>query len=102
MKKLPLKTRILQYAIEKKQPFKIPELVEVMSKEYTGERFCNAKHIEKLILSFCGVSVMRPCKYTYDENGRLDVSYELTEFGKDKAKYIPGSEEHERAKVFQF
>lgn len=100
--KLPLKTRILQYTIEKNQPFKIGELTEAMSKEYPGERFCNKKHIELLILSFCGVAMMKPCNYEYDENGELDVTYELTDFGREKIKYIPGSKEHEKAKVFQF
>lgn len=102
MRKLPLKTRILQYAIEKDAPFTIEELQKEMSKEYPGERFCNEKYIDRLVLSCCGVKVMEPIDINYDDNNNLQISYQITNFGKSYKKMIPGNPEHDRAKFFQF
>ena len=36
--KLPIKTRILEFAIERNKPFKAEELSEVLRVEYNGEK----------------------------------------------------------------
>ena len=47
--KLPIKTRILEMAIEKDGPFTSRELSEVLKKEYNNEK--NLEHIvQKLLL----------------------------------------------------
>ena len=43
---LPLKTRILQYAIERGTEFSLNDVMKDLKKEYEGERIFNKKQIE--------------------------------------------------------
>lgn len=88
--KLPLKVRILEYAIEKDSPFTIDEAMETISPEYEGERFCNYNFMEKLMRLFLGVNVLKEGHYELDENDNLHVEYQITDFGKGYYKNIPG------------
>lgn len=88
---LPLKTRILEYAINKDAPVTVDEITDALSKEYVGERFCNKKNIDKLIGTYCGVGVMEASKIEFDNNKQLDIEYVVTNFGKAYKRYIPDS-----------
>ena len=90
MTKLPLKVRILEYAIEKDAPFTIDELVEKLGPEYKGERFANYHFMEKLVRLNTGVNTMEDSKVWYDENGELKAEYVITDFGKSYERLIPG------------
>lgn len=92
--KLPLKVRILEYAIEKNSPFTIDEALHDISPEYADERFCNYKFMEKLMRLFLGVNVLKEGHYELDEKGELHVEYQITDFGKGYYASIPG---HEKA-----
>lgn len=87
---LPLKTRVLEYAIVENRPFTADELTEVLKKEYPGERFVNVKHIDDTINSYVGVGCMKPEVVEFDKNGDLYVEYMVTETGKKYLKRIPG------------
>ena len=69
--KLPIKTRILEYAIENDKPFTAEEISGVMKKEYEGEK------------TSCTANM-------FGERDELVVTYRVTEFGKKYEKYIPG------------
>lgn len=87
---LPLKTRILEYAILAEEPFTAEGLTEILKKEYPGERFCNEKHIDETIGSYCGVNFIEPAKLELKENNELYVEYRATETGKKYINRIPG------------
>ena len=89
MKQLPLKMRILEYAIEKNEPFKVSEVMDALADEFKNERFFNSKHVELLIGAYCGVCVMKAVNFQFDKNNNLDVDYIVTEFGKNYKKLIP-------------
>ena len=88
--KLPLKVRLLEYAIEKDAPFTASQALADIGPEYEGERFCNFKFMEKLMRLFLGVNVFKEGKYELDENDVLQVEYQITDFGKGYYKCIPG------------
>ncbi len=89
---LPLKTRILEYAIMEDRPLSTQEITEVLKKEFAGERFCNYKTIDTLLDAYCGVGVMKAEDIEFDENGELYVKYKVTGFGKSYERLIPGHE----------
>lgn len=89
MKQLPLKARILDYALKKGGTFRIDEVVQALCEEYKGERFCNPKHIEHYVYAYIGVGVMQGVDFQLDVNGNLVVDYGVTDFGKEYEKLIP-------------
>ena len=90
--KLPLKTRILEYAIMENRPVSAEEVTEALKKEYAGERFCNYKNIDTLLDAYCGVGVMKASDIYFDDDGKLVVKYEVTKFGQSYERLIPGHE----------
>lgn len=88
--KLPLKVRLLEYAIERGTTFTVNDALEAIGPEYEGERFCNYKFMEKLMRLFLGVGVFKEGSYELDENDVLQVEYQITDFGKNYYKNIPG------------
>ncbi len=88
--KLPIKTRILEYAIENDKPFTAEEISGVMKKEYEGEKTSCTANIERLLNTYCGVGVMDAVDVVFGERDELVVTYRVTEFGKKYEKYIPG------------
>lgn len=88
--KLPIKARILEYAIEQKKPFTASEIAEALQTEYPGEKTSSQKKIEKTLNTYCGVGVLRTTDIQFDENQELIVWYEVTDFGKGYEKMIPG------------
>ncbi|MGI6093885.1 MAG: hypothetical protein ACOYBL_00480 [Lachnospiraceae bacterium] len=80
--KLPIKTRVLEYAIEMDGCFRKEEIAKAMEAEYQGERTTTVKNIEKIIRTYCGVGIMRASDIALTEDGKLDITYEVTEFGK--------------------
>lgn len=88
--KLPIKTRILEYAIDLDKPFTAKEISDVMKKEYAGEKTSEPKNIERLLNTYCGVGVMDDVDVVFGENDQLIVTYQVTYFGKKYEKYIPG------------
>ncbi len=87
--KLPIKTRILEYAVEKDAPFTGLEVSEALKKEYNGERTTSVKNIEKQLDMYNRVAFL-DVKDVKLADGELIVTYQITEEGKKSAKYIPG------------
>lgn len=88
--KLPIKTRILEYAIEHDKLFTAKEISDVMIQEYNGEKTSRIKNVEKLLNTYCGVGVMDAVDVVFGENNELVATYKMTDFGKKYEKYIPG------------
>ncbi len=87
--KLPIKTRILEYAIEKNDIFTAQELSKVLKEEYNGEKTTSVKNIEKQLDMYSRVAFLET-KDVYLEDDELVVAYRITKIGKDSLKYIPG------------
>ena len=88
--KLPIKTRILELAIEKDGPFTSRELSEILKKEYNNEKTTTVKNIDKQIQAYCRVGFINDENVHLGEDNEPEVSYEVTEIGKNSLKYIPG------------
>lgn len=88
--KLPIKTRILEYAIEYNKPFTAEELAKVLSHEYPGEKTCEPKNITKQLDTYCGIGIMDAVDVSFGDNNELVVKFIVTNFGKCCEKYIPG------------
>ncbi len=88
--KLPIKTRILEYAIEKNAPFTSRQICEDLGKEYQGERTAQQKGINKQLDMYCRVGFLETGDVALDDNEELIVSYRITDAGKKSEKYIPG------------
>jgi hypothetical protein len=88
--KLPVKTRILEYAILKDGPFTAEEVSETLSKEYNGEKSTKPDNIGKQLDTYCRVGFIKSADVDFDNNNKLSVKYIITEAGKTNLKYIPG------------
>lgn len=88
--KLPIKTRILEYAIEKNEPFTSRQICEDLGKEYLGERTAKQKGIDKQLDMYCRVGFLETEDVALDGDEELVVSYKITDAGKKSEKYIPG------------
>ena len=88
--KLPIKTRILEWAIEKNAPFTTKDVASYLSKEYPGERTTTAKQIDKQLEMFSRVGMMKAVDVALDEADKLQVTYQITKTGRETEKYIPG------------
>lgn len=87
--KLPIKTRILELAIEWDRPFTAEDMQEILIKEYSGERTTALKEIDKQLEMYSRVGVMKTVEVKLDTQNQLQVAYMVTDAGKDSKKYIP-------------
>lgn len=85
---LPLKTRILQFAIERGQPFTLSDVFDGLIPEYDGERLFNRKTVEEYTEALLGVGFLKATNMSFDENGQLLIEYQATDYGKSREKYI--------------
>jgi len=92
-KQLPLKLRILEWALDYNKPFDAEDVYNGISDEYKGERFCNPKHVSRLIGAYCGNAIMDIAEYESEQSEEVQVKYRVTDFGKKAAKLIPGRNE---------
>ena len=83
--KLPIKTRILEYAVEKDAPFTAQELSEVLKSEYNNEKTTSVKNVEKQLDMYNRVGFLS-VKDIEKKDGELVVSYQITNSGKDSVK----------------
>lgn len=85
---LPLKTRILQYAMEQEKGITIESVMEKLEPEYGGERIFNKKIVTDYVDSFLGVGFMKAETVAFNEAGQLCISCAITEYGKTRKKYL--------------
>ena len=86
--KLPIKTRILQYAIQRDSAFTAKDVYNDLKDEYPGERFFNQKTVDDYVDSLIGVGFFDAAKLEFDENGELVIYCVVTEEGKSREKYM--------------
>ena len=86
---LPIKTRILEYAIEKDAPFTNQELSDILKVEYNNEKTTSLKNVEKQLDMYNRVAFLS-VKDVIEKDGELIVTYQITNSGKEALKYIPG------------
>lgn len=90
MSKLALKLRVFQWAAEQESPFSIDDIMKALKGEYGNERQFTEKRIDQYIQSFLGSCMMDVSSVAVDDNGKLRLSYMLTDFGRGRVKHIPG------------
>ena len=86
---LPLKTRILQYAIERGTEFSLNDVMKDLKKEYEGERIFNKKQIEEYFQYFVGVEFFTANRYDFDADGEIVTYCRVTDYGRQRSKYLP-------------
>ncbi len=85
---LPLKLRILQYAMDKKESVTVDEIMKVLASEYGGEKQFNAKRVTDYLDTFLGVQFMKADKVEFDKDNNLIIHYIITDYGLTRQKYI--------------
>lgn len=88
MMKLPLKTRILEYAIDCNTEFILQDVLDTLGPEYKGERLFNARQVEEYVDSYLGVGFLDSADMELDSKGGLLIRYKITDYGKERKKYI--------------
>lgn len=87
--KLPIKTRILELAIEWDHPFTAEDMQKILAKEYDGERTTALKEVDKQLEMYSRVAMMKVVDVAMNSQNELQVTYVVTGAGKDSKKYIP-------------
>ena len=85
--RLPVKTNLVRYAINKDAPFTVQEAYEELKKIYPNEKTCSLKLIDSWLLNIQGTGYIRRGDCYFDENGELIVYFEVTDYGKSCEKY---------------
>ncbi|MCH1981918.1 hypothetical protein MCG98_04955 [Ruminococcus sp. OA3] len=85
---LPLKTRILQYALLKEEDFTVDDIMKGIENEYKGERLFNKKLIEEYFQSFVGIGFFEESRLEFDNNGELITYCKATDYAKDRCKML--------------
>ena len=88
MAALPLKVRILQYAIEKGTSFTVDDVMNDLAAEYPDEKMFKKKLINEYIEAMIGVGFLKNDDLELDADGKLIVHAIVTEYGKERQKYI--------------
>ena len=86
--KLPLKTRILDYAIDFKKGFVVDDVMSALASEYNGERIFSRKQVEEYIDSYLGVGFLTAESTEFDAKGDLVIHCKVTDYGLSRKKYI--------------
>lgn len=86
--KLPLKTRILDYAIKKDDIITIEDIMKDLESEYGQESQFTKERLEEYLDSFLGINFLKPENLEFDENGTLRIYYKITDYGKSREKYF--------------
>jgi len=86
--KLPIKTRILQYAIQRDSEFTAADAYTDLHHEYPGEKFFSPKTVEEYVESLLGVGFLSASRTEFDSNGQLLIYCKATEYGKSRKKYM--------------
>lgn len=89
MADLPIKARVLEYYILNDRPISVEELSEALEEEYQGEKIVNVNNLERIILCYCRVGMLKPVGV--DALRRPEsLAYQVTESGKKELEFIPG------------
>ena len=89
MADLPVKARVLEYYILNDRPISAEELSEILEEEYRGEKTVSPENLEKIILCYCRVGMIKPVGLD-PLRGSESLLYQVTESGKEELEFIPG------------
>lgn len=87
---LPIKTRILQYALELGKSFNRYDVEKELSKEYPDKREFNLKTIDEYLNQLMVVGFITREKVEFDDNGDLLITFRATDYGQTRYKYVKG------------
>ena len=85
---LPIKTRILQYAIQLDDEFTAADAYRKLKDEYPSDRLFTMKTVEDYIDSLLGVGFLDATRTEFDGSGSLVIHGKVTGYGKSRAKYM--------------
>ena len=88
-KKLPIKTRVIEWCILNDRPVCAHELADILASEYPGEKSAGVKKIDNILDCYCRVGFMKPVGLD-EKDGDEGVQYQVTEAGKAELPYVPG------------
>lgn len=84
---LPFRFRVLHYASTKDE-FNYHDILKDLESEYAGEGQFNEQKMTLHTDSLAAVGMIEPVK-TELENGNLLITYKITDYGRDRLKYLP-------------
>jgi len=87
--KLPLRFRILHLLAVEKKPLTPDEIIEKLKAEYQGERQFTKKAVIGHLESMKAVALIEAVEVYLDKNGDLVEKFQISDFGKDRLKYLP-------------
>lgn len=85
---LPLRFRVLHYASQKDTVTYL-DLLRDLAEEYGGEGQFNKNMMLLHLDSLRAVGMLEEVDVKFDENGDLLVSYRITDYGRDRLRYLP-------------
>ncbi len=88
-RKLPLKFQVFQCVANASEPISANEIMELLRGDYGKERQFTKKRVELYLTALSCVSMIREVDVTFDSDGTLLVSYEISQLGKSRLKYLP-------------
>jgi hypothetical protein len=84
---LPMKSRILEYAIKQDRGITVEDAMSVLEPDYGKERMFNRKLVEEYFDAFVGVTFMKASDLAMDGDD-LKITYEMTDYGRSRGKYL--------------
>jgi hypothetical protein len=86
---LPLKFRIFQYIAQAKEPITADDIMIGLKSEYEGEKQFTKKRINEYLDSLLAVNMIKDANVDFNEKGELNISYEVTDLGISRVRYLP-------------
>ena len=87
---LPLKTRILQYALKKDAAFNLEDVYRDLKDEYKGEALFSKEQLDSYLDALLVVGFLKKTNVELAEDGSLLVTYIISDYGKSREKYLKG------------
>lgn len=87
MSQIPVKFRAVQ-AIYQNENISNQTLLELLRKEYPLDRSVSEKGVQDYLLTLTASGLIEQTKVTLDQNGKLNISYKITDYGTRLMKYI--------------
>ncbi|ABA88227.1 winged-helix DNA-binding domain protein [Syntrophotalea carbinolica DSM 2380] len=88
--KLPLRFRLL-HLMSSKSEANVHDLMKDLRAEYGNEGQFSVKSFEKHLTSMRASGLIEETDVDIDEQGKLLETFTITDFGRDRLKYLPGS-----------
>jgi len=88
--KLPLRFRLL-HLMSTKDRATVHDLMRDLKAEYGGEGQFSVKSFEKHLTSMRASGLIEEVDVDIDERGKLLETFTITDFGRGRLKYLPGS-----------